>query len=273
MVELVSLLWFQEVDGACQMFVRGLPDGEIEAVYTLGGSCELASVTPGPNGPLLLRGAWDHAEVWQLGGGEPVQLDDPLQPAREIAVGEDGVPLVLVADYDGPDSPFWTKTLRRQDGAWVEVETTSEAKDSVWALEGGPIWQARDPDGSADRWVLESAPGFTLELGDEVRPPRRLKAPPAVAWGVVPLDAGELRVRYTILGGPRPVGPVYYREGRRWRSIDDHAFLETPASIQGSGDYRLLSYRGASPVVVDARDGRVVWRPDEDAWVEGALLR
>ncbi|HMV70473.1 MAG TPA: hypothetical protein PKA64_26770, partial [Myxococcota bacterium] len=80
-------------------------------------------------------------------------------------------------------------------------------------------------------------------------------------------------VRYAMLGVPRPVGPVWWHQGRRWRLLDDAALLEQPASVQGAGRWRLVSYEGTSPMVVDAERGRVVWRPPTDVWVAGALLR
>lgn len=79
-------------------------------------------------------------------------------------------------------------------------------------------------------------------------------------WGTLPVGERALAIRYAMLGGPSPVGPVLIRHGSRWRLLDDSRFLQWPAAAEVRGDYLLLTYEGWNPLVVDLRTGREVLR-------------
>lgn len=269
MFEAFVFAYFIEVDGGCALRTHAFPSGDEAELAVLPGACEVAAVAPADDAALVLLGTWQLAEVWRVADGEAVLLGDSFAGARQVAWSAEHQPMVLVADYDGPGDPFVTETWALHDDVWEQVETTTEPAATVRAVQGGPLWQARAVGASVDTWALETAPGFTIVEPTALYGPRL----DVLLWGRVPAGKGELIVRYTQLGVPSPVGPVWWGKGRRWRKVDDRALLETPVSVQGAGRWRLVSYEGRSPLVFDAEKGKVVWRAPDDAVVAGAWAR
>lgn len=273
------MMWFEETPDGCAVMTRALTEHAAVAGPTLAGGCDVSAVARGDADLLILRGFGDTASVWWVSADEPLDLGSPPAAARQVAWAADGAPMVLTADIDAgqPEADFEVKAWVWQDASWTEVERGVERVSSVRLVRGGPAWQARRADASVDRWQLELAPGFSLASADDLHPPAHVARTEPVAWGRVPVGEGEIVVAYGFLGGPLPVGPVLWHRGKRWRLLDDRRLIETPASIQVSGDHALLSYEGTSPLLLDARTGRFVWRPaqghgSEPAWINGALL-
>lgn len=277
MIALTLLLYFQDAEDTCEVRVRAFPDGETQTVAAMGGTCDVASVTPGPDAMAVVRGEMREASVWRFIRDEVEDLGSPGW-VRQVAWSAEGELLALTADADDDTvnddgAVFTSGTWAWREGEWVSLERTEERLRTVRAVVGGPIWQARQAGASVDAWTTERAEGFRLGEATEVKLPKKHDMGGTILYGIVPLPKTELAIRYTILGVPSAVGPVYARKGKKWTVLDDHRFAEVPASIQGSGDYRLLSYEGMNPALIDAQTAKVVWRPGEDEWVMGAMLR
>jgi hypothetical protein len=265
--ESVVVEWWEEGDAGCTRFSQQLPDGSPIAGPALGGSCELTGLATGPDGStVILRGALSLDLLSAEAPPRPLPL--PEGWPRAVAFGPDGSALVLTADDAGPatdeGAPFRVVTWRLEaQDTWRRVEeVVTPPLRTVRAVEGGPVWRSRLPGSTADRWVLESAPGFALAL--DLKVPKRVRPPEAVAWGRVPLgDDAELVVRYGMLGVPLPAGPLLVRRGRSWSTLDDSHFLETPVSVEQRGAWLAFSYEGWSPQLVDLTTGRALWSDEQ----------
>lgn len=270
MIEVAIFEWFAETDEGCTWFRRVLPDGEPTVNVVLGGSCEVEALARGEDALWLVR----NRSVERISASGVEDLTPPEGWVRHVALTADGAPLVFTVDLDPADrtAPLWTRTWALADGTWVERESTREDVDTVRAVAGGPVWQARQPGASVDRWTAERAPGFALHMPDDAPLPKRLRPEGTLMWGVLPAGERQLAVRYTMLGVPLPAGPVFLGRGKRWRLLDDSRFLETPACAQVATGWLLLSYEGWNPVLVDLASGRTLTSGEESAGWSGAWL-
>jgi hypothetical protein len=262
-VEQVLVQWWEETEEGCAQMEQELPRGQIEQIVALPGSCEIVSVASSPDASsvLVLRG---HDEIDLVPGG-PLPLDEAANPIQ-VGWTAGGLPMMLTAEVSGEatdeGAPFLVQTWIWQE-QWQPAEETTEVHRTIRAVEGGPAWRGRAPGGTSRLWTLENAPGFALQMPDELVIPRKLQLEGTLFWGTVPLPTGQLAIRYTQLGVPLPAGPVLRQKGKRWTQLDDTRFFEAPASVQIVGDWMLLTYEGWNAVLVHTTRGTPLWTEDE----------
>jgi hypothetical protein len=280
LVEIALLMWFQDAEDGCELRLRPLGAEVPEERLPIGGACDITSVALNDAGVLLLRGEGRDASVWRVAGPEPTpeELGSPGPWTRHVAWSTEGGVLAFSSDHTRGDvteegAIFDATTWSWGDDGWTALEEVEERRLGARAVSGGPLWSARAPGASVDAWTLEASPGFELAMPNDIKLPKKLRFEGTLFWGRVPTGAGEIAVRYTVLGMPMPAGPVLQRTGKRWAVLDESHHLETPASVQVRGGYALLSYEGMNPLVVEMRSGKVVWRPEPEAWINGAMLR